>query len=166
MCRAIGGLPNGGEAPSRLKVPDPLPFTGVRCVKELENFLWDMEQFFRAALVPEEENVIVVAIYLMGDAKLWWRSRLENDLSAGRPKISTWETLKKEFKDQFLSYNTAWIARESLKKLKHTSSVRDYVKEFSSLMLDIKDMSEADKLFNFMSGLQGWACAELGRQKV
>ena len=46
-----------------------------------------------------------------------------------------------------------WLARESLKKLKHTGSVRDYVKEFSSLMLDIRNMFEDDKLFNFISGI-------------
>ena len=40
------------------------------------------------------------------------------------------------------------------------------MKEFSSLILDIKDMSEYDKLFNFMSGLQGWAQTELRRQGV
>jgi len=33
-------------------------------------------------------------------------------------------------------------------------------------MLDIKDMSEADKLYNFLSGLQGWAQLELRRQGV
>ena len=44
--------------------------------------------------------------------------------------------------------------------------VRDYVKEFSSLILDIKDMSEVDKLFNFMFGLQGWAQKKLRRQGV
>lgn len=40
------------------------------------------------------------------------------------------------------------------------------MKEFSSLMLDIKNMSEEDKLFNFVSRLQAWAQAELRRQKV
>ena len=59
--------------------------------------------------------------------------------------------------DQFLPTNTAWVAREALKRLRHTESVREYIKEFSSLMLDIKNMSEEDKLINFMSGLQGWA---------
>ena len=33
-------------------------------------------------------------------------------------------------------------------------------------MLDIKNMSEEDKLFNFMSRLQGWAQTELRRQEV
>ena len=58
------------------------------------------------------------------------------------------------------------MARESLKKLKQTGSVRDYLKEFSSLILDIKDMSKVDKLFNFMSELQGWTQTELRRQGV
>ena len=45
-------------------------------------------------------------------------------------------------------------------------TVWDYVKEFSSLMLDIKNMSQEDKLFNFVSGLQAWAQTELRRQGV
>ena len=93
-------------------------------------------------------------MYLSGDAKLWWRTQLDDDASSGRPLIKTWDVLKKELKDQFLPCNVAWVKRENLKKLKHTGSVRDYVKDFSSLMLDIKNMSDEDKLFNFMSGLQ------------
>ena len=42
--------------------------------------------------------------------------------------------------------------KKLLRGLRHTGSVRDYVKEFSSLLLDIRDMSEEDKLFNFMVG--------------
>ena len=60
-------------------------------------------------------------------------------------------------KNQFLPTNTAWVAREALKRLRHTRFVREYDKEFNSLMLDIKNMLEEDKLFNFMSELQGWA---------
>ena len=33
-------------------------------------------------------------------------------------------------------------------------------------MLDIKNMSDEDKLFNFMSRLQGWAQTELRRQEI
>ncbi|KAK4381873.1 Transposon Ty3-G Gag-Pol polyprotein [Sesamum angolense] len=86
--------------------------------------------------------------------------------SANRDRIETWDVLKKELKDQFLPCNTSWLARESLRKLKHAGTVRDYVKEFSSLMLDVRDMSEEDKLFNFLSGLQTWAQTELRRQGV
>ena len=62
--------------------------------------------------------------------------------------------------------NIAWVARDSLKKLKQTGLVREYVKTFSSLVLDIKNMPKEDKLFNFMSGLQPWVKLELKRQVV
>ncbi|KAL0292386.1 UNVERIFIED_CONTAM: hypothetical protein Sangu_3254400 [Sesamum angustifolium] len=95
---------------------------------------------------------------------------LENFLwdmeTANRERIETWEVLKKELKDQFLPCNTSWLARESLRNLKHTGTVREFVKEFSSLMLDVRDMSEEDKLFNFMAGLKPWAQTELRRQGV
>ncbi|CAL5371561.1 unnamed protein product [Camellia sinensis] len=161
--KAICGHTNSEKAPSKIKVPDPKAFAGNRSAKELENFLWDMEQYFKAAHVPEGEKVTITSMYLTGDAKLWWRTRVGDD---ARIEISTWDTLKKEMKEQFLPCNTSWVARDALKRLKHAGSVRDYVKEFSSLMLDIKNMSEEDKLFNFMSGLQNWAQLELRRLGV
>ena len=158
--------PRTTDAAPKVIVPEPKGFDGTRSAKELENFLWDMDQFFRAAQVADEEKVSITGMYLMGDAKLWWRTRLEGDDESGRPQISTWETLKRELKEQFLPTNAAWLARESLRRLKQTGTVRDYVKEFNSLMLHIKNMSEEDKLFNFVSGLQAWAQTELRRQGV
>jgi len=40
------------------------------------------------------------------------------------------------------------------------------VKKFSSLILNIDNMSEEDRMFNFLSGLQPWAQLKLRRQKV
>lgn len=55
-------------------------------------------------------------MYLTGDAKLWWRTRIEDDVNAGRPAISTWDRLQKELKVVYLPCNLAWVARESLRK--------------------------------------------------
>ncbi|PIN25087.1 hypothetical protein CDL12_02170 [Handroanthus impetiginosus] len=165
--RAVGSdTADNRPSSSKVRVPEPKPFGGARSAKELENFLWDMENYFQAAKIPDDEKVSITSMYLVGDAKLWWRTRLADDASANREPISSWDVLKQELKEQFLPSNTSWLAREALRKLKHTGSVRDYVKEFSSLMLDIREMSEEDKLFNFMSGLQNWAQAELRRQGV
>jgi hypothetical protein len=155
-----------GVSSSKPKVPKPKCFGGARSSKELENFLWDMEQYFSVAKIGVAEQVDLTVMYLIGDAKLWWRTRTKDDLSVGRPKIETWDRLKQELKEQFLPNNTSWIAREELKRLKHEMSVREYVKSFSSLILDIENMSEEDRLFNFMFGLQTWAQAELRRQNV
>ena len=154
------------DVSAKVRVLEPKGFDGGRSAKEIENILWDMEQFFRATQVADEEKVSITGMYLLGDAKLWWRARLEGDAESGRPQISTWETLKRELKEKFLPTNVAWLARESLRKLKQTRTVQEYVKEFSSLMLDIKNMSEEDKLFNFVSGLQTWAQTELRRHGV
>lgn len=40
------------------------------------------------------------------------------------------------------------------------------MKAFSGQMLNSRDMSETDKLFTFMEGLESWTRTELQRQKV
>jgi len=165
--RAVGSEKADERASSsKVKIPGPTPFGGERSAKELENFLWDMETYFKAAKVSEAEKISIASMFLTGDAKLWWRTRLSEDKSAGRVGIDSWEALKTELKNQFLPCNTSWVARESLRNLRHSGTLREYVQNFSSLLLDIRDMSEEDKLFNFMVGLQPWAQAELRRQGV
>ncbi|KAL0439479.1 UNVERIFIED_CONTAM: hypothetical protein Slati_2430900 [Sesamum latifolium] len=56
--------------------------------------------------------------------------------------------------EQFFLENVEYNARRALQKLEHIGSVRDYVKSFSVLMLDIRDMLENDKLFTFIEGLR------------
>ena len=75
--------------PQKVRVPEPKGFRGARNAKELENFLWDMEQFFKAAHVPDSEMVSITSMYLSGDAKLWWRTRMGDDAEFGRPQIDT-----------------------------------------------------------------------------
>lgn len=96
---------------------------------------------------------------------LWWRRR-HGDIEKGLCTIQTWEDLKKELKLQFLPENVEYLARKSLKRLHHSGSIRDYVKQFTILLLDITDMTEKDTLFFFMDGLQPWVEQELQRQGV
>ena len=88
---------------------------GARNAKELEKFLWDMEQFVKATHMLDGEKVSITSMYLFGDTKLWWSTWMGDDVNLGRPYTTTWETLKKELKDQFLPSKTTWFARESLK---------------------------------------------------
>ena len=62
--------PTVSGAPPKVCVPEPKEFGGARNAKELENFLWDMEQFFKAAHVPDDEMVSITSMYIYGDAKL------------------------------------------------------------------------------------------------
>ncbi|KAA0055060.1 uncharacterized protein E6C27_scaffold43052G002320 [Cucumis melo var. makuwa] len=58
------------------------------------------------------------------------------------------------------------LARRKLRDLKHTGKIREYVKKFGGLMLDIRDMSEKDKVFCFFEGLKPWVKTKLYEQMV
>ncbi|TYK21292.1 uncharacterized protein E5676_scaffold1775G00070 [Cucumis melo var. makuwa] len=115
--------PAGGAiSVSKVKVPEPKPFCGVRDAKTLENYIFNLEQYFKATnTVTEEAKVTLATMHLSEDAKLWWR---------------------------------------------HTGEIREYVKQFTGLMLDIRDMSEKDKVFYFVKGLKPCARAKLYEQRV
>ena len=81
--------PRASDALPKVRLPKLKGFDGARSAKELENFLWDMEQFFKAADGSNEEKVSITGMYFIGDAKLWWRTRLEGDAESGRPQIAT-----------------------------------------------------------------------------
>ncbi|KAL0442270.1 UNVERIFIED_CONTAM: hypothetical protein Sradi_0165900 [Sesamum radiatum] len=76
-----------------------------------------------AAKVLDAEKVSITSMYLTEDAKLWWRYCLSDDASANRECIETWKVLKKELNYQLLPCNTSWVARESLRNLRHTRMV-------------------------------------------
>ena len=58
-----------------------------------------MEQYFKATRALDQEMVTITSMYLSRDAKLWRRTRVEDDANVGRGKIESWEALKKELKD-------------------------------------------------------------------
>ncbi|KAL0284803.1 UNVERIFIED_CONTAM: hypothetical protein Scaly_2838100 [Sesamum calycinum] len=96
-----------------------------------------------AARVPDEEKVSITSMYLTGDAKLVAFSFCRMIPNANRKRIEMWEVLKKELKDQFLPCNTSWIARESLRNLKHTGTVREFVKEIELRRQGVNDLPSA-----------------------
>ncbi|KAL0414376.1 UNVERIFIED_CONTAM: hypothetical protein Sradi_1639300 [Sesamum radiatum] len=151
---------------ARLRIPEPKAYGGARDAKEVENFLFDMEQYFLAAnMVDEARKASTATMYLMGDAKLWWCTKYA-EIQANQVRLDTWDLLREAIRVQFFPENVEYNARRALRKLEHTGSMQDYVKSFSALMLDIHDMSEKDKLFTFMDGLKPWARIELQRQRV
>ncbi|KAA0032574.1 uncharacterized protein E5676_scaffold284G00510 [Cucumis melo var. makuwa] len=151
---------------SRVKIPKPKPFCGARDAKALENYTFDLEQYFKATnTVTEEAKVTLATMHLFEDAKLWWRSRYM-DIQEGRYTIDTWDVLKKELRSQFFPENVEILAQRKLSDLKHTGKIQEYVKQFAGLMLDIRDMLEKEKVFCFVEGLKPWTRAKLYEQMV
>ena len=151
---------------NKIKVSESKPFYEVRDAKILEKFIFDLEQYFWATnTMAEEAKVMLVTMHLANDVKLWWRSKYM-DIQDGRCTVDTWDSLKQELRSQFLPGNVEIIARRKLRELNHTGNIQDYVRQFSWLMLDIRDMSEIDKIFNFIKGLKPWVKNKLYEQRV
>ncbi|KAL4352817.1 hypothetical protein GQ457_06G011110 [Hibiscus cannabinus] len=88
--------------------------------KEIENFMFNIEQYFRAAsITSEEDKVSTASMYLSGDARFWWRTMFDGVVCA----IQTWDELKKELKNSFFSRNVEYNTRKKLKELSHTGTV-------------------------------------------
>ncbi|TYK14634.1 senescence-specific cysteine protease sag39 [Cucumis melo var. makuwa] len=74
---------------SKVKILEPKPFCGVKDAKGLENFIFDIEQYFKATyIVTKEAKVTLAMMHLPEDAKLWWSS------SPGRNRNSRPSSLK------------------------------------------------------------------------
>ena len=67
--------------------------------------------------------------------------------------MESFDDFKKEFKSQFFLINVEEEERGKLRRLKQTGTLRDYVKEFITLLLEVPDISDKDALFLFIDGL-------------
>lgn len=90
------GLPENG-AKSKVQVSEPKTFGGERSAKKLENFLWDIEQYLKAAQVPIAKCVNLASMYLE-----MLNSGGIHVTDPTLPEIDTWEALKKAMNEQFL----------------------------------------------------------------
>lgn len=148
----------------RVDVPRPKTFNGSRNAREIDNFLWGLEQYFDASGVVEDGMKIkTAALYFTDAAMLWWRRRC-NDIERGTLNLESWDDLKREIKRQFYPMNAVAEARAKLRHLTHRGTIREYVKEFSELLLEVPTMSDEEALFDFIDGLQNWAKLEFQRR--
>ncbi|VFQ91468.1 unnamed protein product [Cuscuta campestris] len=161
------GSPSTSEVrtpPSELDIPRPKSYKGSRNAKELDNFIWSMEQYFRALAISEEKRKVDMAsLFLEDTAMVWWRRR-QGDMEKGTCTIDTWAEFKSELKKQFYPNNVEEEAWGKLRRLQHKGSIREYVKEFTEVLLEIPDYPDKEAFFAFMDGLQQWARLELQRR--
>ncbi|KAG8498201.1 hypothetical protein CXB51_006628 [Gossypium anomalum] len=149
-----------------MDVPKPEKFKGARSARDVDNFLWEMEQYFRAMGIEDDAiKVNTASIYFTDVALLWWRRR-STDEKRGGNAIGTWEEFQRELRKQFYPQYAEKEARAKLRRLTQQGTVREYVRAFSELMLQISDLSEKEAFYWFEDGLKPWAKHELRRQGI
>lgn len=162
---ASGGDTTGYDTP-KVEVPKPSPFVGKREARAVDDFLWEMEQYFGGVNIKDDAMKIRMATrYLKDTAALWWRRRY-GDIEKGTCTINTWAEFVKELKKQFYPENAKNEAMSKLRKLRHSGSIREYIKDFTTLVLEVPDLPDDVSFFYFLDGLQAWAKTELERRGV
>lgn len=149
------------ETTPRVDSPKSKKFDGKRDVKELDNYLWQMEHYFEALNMQNEHiKVRTTSLYLTNLTCTWWRCK-DSAIKKHTCTINTWKEFKHELKRQIYPKNVTLNAQKRMKELKHTSSIHIYIEEFFALMLQIINMIEEDLFFNFIDGLNLWVVQEL-----
>ena len=91
----------------KVDVPRPKSFHGSRNARELNNFLWNLEQYFDAMSIEDDAKKIKTAPpYLADAAMLWWRRR-HVDIERGTCTMESCDDFKKEIKRQFYPENSS-----------------------------------------------------------
>ncbi|GJR43520.1 actin-related protein 9 [Tanacetum coccineum] len=129
-----GGNTNLGP---KIDVPKPSPFVGKREARAVDDFLWEMEQYLECVNMVDGASKIKMATrYLKDIAMLWWRHRY-GDIERGITTIDTWAEFVADFQKQFYPENAKNEAKSQIRKLKQSETIREYIKEFTTLVLKI-----------------------------
>lgn len=69
---------------NKFKISKPKAFSENHIAKELENFIFNIKQYFKSigTSSSKETKVTLATMHLIEDMKLWWRSKV-NDIQNG-----------------------------------------------------------------------------------
>jgi len=85
------------------------------------------EKFFELLVVPTEDKVKIVVMYMNGKVEYWWRG------TGGNPSTLPWHHFCRMLEDRFLEISTAEIIGQ-VHNLKQTTTVPEYIDKFEEFM--------------------------------
>lgn len=119
----------------------------------MEIFLWQLDAYFEnMSIANDAAKIRMEAMYLTETSMLWWR-RKKTNMEKGTFSIDTWKQFKEELKWHIYPQNVVHETRRQLRERRQTSSIREYVKEFTKLSIQILNLTSEDLLFHFLDGL-------------
>ncbi|KAF3780583.1 hypothetical protein EJ110_NYTH23154 [Nymphaea thermarum] len=134
------------ERTSRVDVQRPAKYSGSRDARTIDNFLLQN-------VVEEDLKIKTAAMLLEGDLVAWWRQKML-DIENGDCTIRTFDDFSKLLKGYFMSMDAERHVYRLVANLKQTGALRDYIRAYQKVMLDVPMMPEKGKLHWFIIGLQ------------
>eukprot|EP00170_Pyropia_yezoensis_P004230 contig_17377_g4241 len=97
-----------------------------------------------------DEALIMATSCLQGNAISWWQAYAEES------DVTDWPTLRAAPRLRFNHLNRVQTARGHLQTWKQMKDVKSYNESFQSIILDIPDMSMAEKIDRHVRGLKSY----------
>ncbi|PWA82093.1 reverse transcriptase domain-containing protein [Artemisia annua] len=131
------------ESGLRVNIPD---FDGDTLNPEgFIDWLAAVEEVFEFKDIPENKRVPLITTKLRGRASAWWQQLKLTRERVGKPKVTTWQKMKKCMRANFIPHNYQRLMYQRLQNLKQgAKSVEDYTTEFYQLIArnDIQETEE------------------------
>ena len=143
-----------GRLPPGCKPNPPRTFSGDRDTDTLGSWLFSMNTYLSLmGVVDDHKQILLAGTYLTGPAQTWYRAVCSAEAAVGS-RVTSWAVFQSELKLNFCPTNTVKLARDRLSRLYQREGLRDYIREFRTITLDIPSMGEDEKLDKFVRGLR------------
>ena len=133
----------------------PKAFEGDRDYERVWTWLREVENFFRAMAVEENQKMQTAAGLLGGDALTWWAEYIK-DQEIVESEMS-WTKFKALVTSRFTPEYANIRTRVAWLDLRQTHSIKAYVGKFQGIVSTLQHVLDYDKQLKFIHGLQPWA---------
>ena len=115
---------------------------------EVDAWVSHMDSYL--AGVAPAQALSIATTYLHGEAFSWWSSyKLSNT-------VTDWETLRAALVRRFNPLNKKQAARNLIHKWRQVKDVTTFNKSFQTIVMDIPDMTTAEKIDRYSRGLKSY----------
>src|SRR4051812_48194757 len=113
-----------------------------------------MQQYLLATGIKNDEQAVYLATNLLrGDAATWWRHHFKK-ITDDEDELPNWKQFERLLSKKFKPINATKVARDTLARLRQTSSVKAYNAAFTSTILEIPNISEEEMVDRYVRGLK------------
>jgi len=120
----------------------------------VKEFLLEMDNYYDVQKPDDEDKVSIAVTFLKDHALQWWTSKKEQepDLVANL----TWVGFKDMLSERFTPEYQELREGMNLVQMRHTGSLKAYVRDFNAQMNATPKMHEFSRKCIFLGGLQKW----------
>lgn len=153
--KRIRRLKSKVEKLSKLRPKEPTKYDGSSKYSELENWMQGVETYLETkGMIDDKRAIPFVSTLLTGAAATWWRYHLISVRNGTSRKMENWEEFRESILAHFRPEDAKRLAREKLQKCTQTGSVRDFNQRYQRLMVEIPEMHEKDRVYQYITGLK------------